>query len=94
MSKQPPQRTCIATGVTLPQAQLWRFAAGLDGQAHLDLAHKAPGRGAYLAPTKAAFDQALKRKAFERHLDVAPPAWDNVTKSQLNPPKAAHVTSP
>ena len=47
------ERTCIATGKTLPRHNRRRFVAGPDGVATLDLAEKLPRRGAWLAAANA-----------------------------------------
>ena len=60
------ERTCIATGKTLPRHKLLRFVAGPDGAATLDLAEKLPGRGAWVAADKAALQQAVKKGHFRR----------------------------
>ena len=60
------ERTCIATGKTLPRYNLLRFVAGPDGAATLDLAEKLPGRGVWIAADKAALQKAVKKGHFTR----------------------------
>ena len=60
------ERTCIATGKTLPRHNLLRFVAGPDGVATLDLAEKLPGRGAWIATDEAALQKAVKKGHFTR----------------------------
>ena len=61
-----PQRTCIATRQTLPREDLLRFVLAPDGRVVFDLKGSLPGRGAWLAPERAAFEEALRRRAFSR----------------------------
>lgn len=63
---QGPERTCIATGKTLPQAQLLRFVAGPDGQIVPDVAGKLPGRGIWVTPDAAALEKAVQKGLFAR----------------------------
>ncbi|MDX2235883.1 MAG: RNA-binding protein [Hyphomonadaceae bacterium] len=70
------ERTCIATGETLPESALIRFAAAPDGVVTPDVAAKLPGRGVWVRADRASIAQAVKRNAFARGLKtaaVAPP---------------------
>lgn len=60
------ERTCIATGQTLPRHSLLRFVVGPDGFATLDLAEKLPGRGAWILADLTALRQASKKGQFMR----------------------------
>ncbi len=72
----PRERTCIATGETLPESALIRFAAAPDGALTPDIGAKLPGRGVWVRAERAAIEKAVKRNAFARGLKtaVAPPA--------------------
>lgn len=59
-------RMCIATRAVLPVDELLRFVVGPDGTLVPDLAARLPGRGAWITATRAAFEEAVKRKAFGR----------------------------
>jgi predicted RNA-binding protein YlxR (DUF448 family) len=59
-------RRCVATGETLPEAELLRFVASPDGWVLPDPAAKAPGRGVWVGASMAAVEQAVKKKAFAR----------------------------
>lgn len=61
-----PERRCIATGVSQPKAGLIRFVVGPDNQVVPDIMEKLPGRGIWVASTRAALDQAVKKKLFAR----------------------------
>lgn len=63
-------RTCIATGKTLPRNELIRFVAGPSGFAVVDLAEKLPGRGAWVANDVSAIRKADKKGHFKRCLGV------------------------
>lgn len=61
-----PERLCVATREVRPTAELIRFVVGPDGMVVPDLKQKLPGRGVWVTATRAALEQALKRKAFAR----------------------------
>ncbi len=74
--KHVPERTCIATRETHPQAELMRFVLGPEGEVVPDLRGRLPGRGAWVTPTAAALGEAVKRRlfsrAFKREAKVSP----------------------
>ena len=61
-----PERKCLATGETEPKSGLIRFVLGPDNQVFADVMGKLPGRGCYVSSTRAALDQAVKKKLFAR----------------------------
>ncbi|TNE59380.1 MAG: RNA-binding protein, partial [Alphaproteobacteria bacterium] len=61
-----PERRCIATAQTRPQAELLRFVVGPEGQIVPDVAGKLPGRGLWLTSSREALALAVKKKAFAR----------------------------
>ncbi len=63
-----PERKCIATGEVQPKGGLIRFVAGPEGQLVPDIAGKLPGRGTYVAATRAALEKAVQKKLFARGL--------------------------
>lgn len=63
-----PERRCIVTGETQPKGGLIRFVAGPEGQLVPDIAGKLPGRGTYVAATRAALEKAVQKKLFARGL--------------------------
>ncbi len=80
------QRRDVATGVAMPEAQLVRLVLGPDGALVPDLARKLPGRGVWVAATRTAVDQAVKRDAFTRSLKTkaaAPPALADTLQALL-----------
>jgi predicted RNA-binding protein YlxR (DUF448 family) len=50
--KPAPERKCILSGVHGGRDELIRLALDDDGRVHADLAARAPGRGAWLAPDR------------------------------------------
>jgi predicted RNA-binding protein YlxR (DUF448 family) len=69
-------RLCVATRTVLPVADLIRFVVGPDGEAIADVKSKLPGRGVWVTGTRAALEDAIKRKVFGRGFkrDVRLPA--------------------
>lgn len=62
------ERTCVATRVTLPPERLIRFVVGPEGMLVPDLRRKLPGRGVWVALSRLAVGEAIRRRAFERSL--------------------------
>ena len=61
-----PERRCIATGDSQPVSGLVRFVVGPDGAIVPDIAGKLPGRGIWVAASRAAMDKAVAKKLFSR----------------------------
>ena len=61
-----PLRRCIATGVDAPRRHLLRFVLSPDGALTPDIAARLPGRGAWLTPSAAAIEAAVKNRLFNR----------------------------
>lgn len=61
-----PERKCIVTGEAQPKGGLVRFAVSPDGLLVPDVLEKLPGRGIWVSASRAALDQAVKKKAFAR----------------------------
>lgn len=61
-----PERRCIATMVSRPQADMIRFVVSPDGNVTPDLAGRLPGRGAWVTASREAVDLAGKKGAFAR----------------------------
>ena len=59
-------RLCLATGEVKPVGEMIRYVAAPDGRVVPDLAHKLPGRGAWVTASKAALKTAIDKKAFGR----------------------------
>lgn len=67
---QFPIRTCVGCGSKSPQRALLRVASQAGAPPQLDLAFRAPGRGAYLCRHARCVEQAFKRRALERTLKL------------------------
>lgn len=64
--RDEPERKCIATGEVSPKAGLVRFVVGPESVVVPDVAAKLPGRGIYVASTRAALDRAGGKGLFAR----------------------------
>lgn len=64
--RDEPERKCIATGEVSPKSGLIRFVVGPDSSVVPDVAAKLPGRGIYVASTRAALDRAGGKGLFAR----------------------------
>jgi len=60
-----PQRTCIACRQIGDKKSLIRVVCAQNGTPQIDLSGKQPGRGAYLCPSKACWEQMLKKDRLE-----------------------------
>lgn len=63
-----PERTCVVNRERRPVEDLIRFVQGPDGTIVPDLAGRLPGRGVWVAATRADVEKAIKIKAFHRSL--------------------------
>ena len=61
-----PERRCIATMESHPQSRMIRFVLSPEGEVTPDLAHRLPGRGAWVIATREAIETAVKKNAFAR----------------------------
>jgi uncharacterized protein len=70
------ERLCVATRAVRPVDDLIRFVVGPDGKVVPDVKGRLPGRGVWVTGTRAALEEAVKRKAFARSFkrDVRLPA--------------------
>lgn len=82
-SRKAPERTCVGCRARAGKSELLRVTAR-DGQLLLDGVpdprSRRPGRGAYLHPSAACLERALRRRAFTRALRV-PGALDTTAVS-------------
>jgi predicted RNA-binding protein YlxR (DUF448 family) len=56
-----PERRCILTGAVRPRGALIRLVVGPDAALWPDFAGRLPGRGAWIAPNRAALESAIRR---------------------------------
>ena len=59
-------RLCLATGETKPIGEMIRYVVAPDGCVVPDIAHRLPGRGAWVTARPAALRTAIERKLFGR----------------------------
>jgi predicted RNA-binding protein YlxR (DUF448 family) len=62
----PRERRDIVSGEVMPENRLIRFVADPEGQIVPDVAAKLPGRGLWVAATRAAIGTAVEKKLFAR----------------------------
>ena len=77
------ERRDAVSGEVMAEAQLVRFVAGPEGEVVPDLARKLPGRGVWVAATRAAVDQAVKRNAFARSAKAPAQALRRASSDQV-----------
>ena len=80
------ERRDASSGQVMPEARLVRFVLGPDGALVPDLARKLPGRGVWVAATREAVEQAVKRDSFSRSLKTrckAPPGLPDLVQRLL-----------
>ncbi|MGB9723221.1 MAG: RNase P modulator RnpM [Chloroflexia bacterium] len=65
-----PERTCVACRRREAKRGLIRVVRTPEGQVEVDPTGRKPGRGAYLCPHPACWEEALKRRALNRALRV------------------------
>jgi len=65
-----PERTCVACRSRGAKRSLIRLVRTPDGRVEVDLSGRLPGRGAYLCPSQACWEQAIRRRALNRALRV------------------------
>jgi hypothetical protein len=79
-----PARTCVVTRTVRPADELLRFVAAPDGTIVPDIQGKLPGRGAWVACSRATVAAAVRGKALNRALEtgtrVAPDLADQVER--------------
>lgn len=63
-----PQRMCVACRTRGDKKSLLRVVRTPEGQIEVDPTGRSPGRGAYLCPNRACWEQALKKRSLNRAL--------------------------
>ncbi|MDQ0392449.1 RNA-binding protein [Labrys monachus] len=66
--RQARERLCVATRLVQPVGTLLRLVVSPDGVLTPDLKRSLPGRGVWVTATRAAFTEAVRKKAFVRSL--------------------------
>ena len=70
-TRKIPMRMCVGCREMKPKRELTRVVKPQEGDAHIDLRGKAPGRGAYVCACVECFRKARKSKALERALECS-----------------------
>lgn len=77
-----PERRCLGCGQVRPQKELLRVASVGGSTPVVDVAQRAPGRGAYVCYNDTCLQRARQRRAFERALKLREGAghhvWDEL----------------
>jgi uncharacterized protein len=86
-ARRVPVRTCVACRTAGGKRGLLRVVRLPDGAGiALDSTGKQSGRGAYICPTTACIELALKRKALERSLKTTlPDGFADILRSTIPP---------
>ena len=72
------ERRCVATGQSLPEAKLIRFALAPDGLLVPDVAAKLPGRGVWVSSDRESIEAAVRKGGFARSLKAPVRAPENL----------------
>ncbi len=70
-TRKIPMRMCVGCREMKPKRELTRVVKPQEGDAHIDLKGKAPGRGAYVCACVECFRKARKSRALERALECS-----------------------
>ena len=69
-TRKTPMRMCVGCREMKPKKELLRIVKSPEGQIHFDRVGKAPGRGAYICPSRECLARAVKQKQLERALEA------------------------
>lgn len=58
--RRQPQRTCVGCRTTRAKREMVRIGYTAEGKIQIDPIGKGPGRGAYICPKRACWEQALR----------------------------------
>lgn len=72
-TRKVPMRMCVGCREMKPKRELVRVVKPQEGDAHMDLTGKSPGRGAYVCAKLECFKKARKTKGLERALECRIP---------------------
>lgn len=67
--RKVPMRMCVGCREMKPKRELLRIVRNQEGEVRWDPVGKAPGRGAYVCPSRACFTRAVKARQLERALE-------------------------
>ena len=78
-----PQRMCVGCRQMKEKRALIRIVRSADGNVEVDLTGKKSGKGAYICPEEACYNQAIKGKKLQQALevDITPDLWKKIQKT-------------
>lgn len=68
--RKVPMRMCVGCREMKPKRELLRIVKSPEGAIAFDRIGKAPGRGAYVCPSKECLTRAVKQRQLERALEM------------------------
>ena len=71
--KKVPQRQCIGCGEMKKKKEMVRILKTPEGEFVVDATGRKNGRGAYICPSMACFEKAVKSRGLERSFKMAIP---------------------
>ena len=80
--KKIPMRQCVGCREMKPKKELIRVVKSPEGNVSLDRSGKAPGRGAYVCPSRECLRRAIKSGALSRGFETPIPqeVYDQLEK--------------
>ena len=83
--KKVPQRQCIGCGEMKNKRELIRVLKGTDDVISIDATGRKNGRGAYICPSMACFEKAVKSRGLERSFKMAIPKefYESLKKNKV-----------
>ena len=81
-SKKTPQRRCVGCYESKNKMDLIRIVRTPEGEYKIDPSGKLSGRGAYICPSMACFEKAVKSRGLERSFKMSIPneVYDSLEK--------------
>ena len=82
MQKKIPQRQCMGCRERKAKRELIRVLKGTDDVISIDATGRKNGRGAYICPSMACFEKAVKNRGLERSFKMSIPneVYDSLEK--------------
>jgi predicted RNA-binding protein YlxR (DUF448 family) len=72
-TRHVPQRQCVACRLMRPKREMIRVVRTPSGEIRIDATGKVSGRGAYVCPTPACVEAAVRGRRLEHALEVPLP---------------------
>ena len=82
--RKVPMRKCVGCNQMFEKKSLLRIVRSNKGEVSVDVTGKKNGRGAYLCQNKQCLEQAFKKRAIERALEISlDDELKNLIRSQM-----------